>query len=77
MVDITGLTQEEFDDVQPALTIMLRMAKVRADAARDQLCNSRCSDYNEYLKRFYKLEACDEALADLIHLKERGKEPLK
>lgn len=77
MAETFGLSPEELQDASTGLTLGIKIARGYADDAREKLCKHKAKSYDEYLQLFHRVETCENLLADLIHLKDKGKDPLK
>lgn len=76
-IDPFKLSREELQDADAGLTLGIKIARTFADGARRKLCEQQANSYDEYLKLFQKVRVCEDLLADLTHLREKGKDPLK
>lgn len=71
------LSPEELQDASTGLTLGIKIARRFADEARQRLCEHKAKSYDEYLQMYHRVEVCESLLADLTHLKDKGKDPLK
>lgn len=71
------MSTEELQDASAGLILGIKIARRYADGARETLCTRKANSYDEYLQLYQRVQVCEELLADLTHLKDKGKEPLR
>lgn len=76
MVDVSGLNAEQFEDFAAGLSFAIRTLKEQRENADEHLLRKKAASYEEYLQKFYKVQAYDEVIADLETLKTRRKESI-
>jgi len=76
LVDVKGLSQEEFDDFAAGLSYAIRVLREKAKVADDALLSQRAIDYNEYLKKFTRAQTLSELVAELEDLKKTRRDKI-
>lgn len=74
VVDISGLSEEQFEDFSSGLTVAINVLKGMYKDASDKLLRNKASSYDDYLQKFQNVQVIDTLIGDLQHLKDRRKE---
>jgi hypothetical protein len=74
VVDITGLSEEQFEDFAGGMTVAINQLKKMHIDAVNILIRNKASSYDDYLLKFHKVQVIDMLIGDLQHLKDKRKE---
>ena len=74
VVDISGLSEEQFEDFAGGMTVAINVLKGMHKDAANILLRNKASSYEDYLLKFQKVQVLDTLIGDLQHLKDKRKE---
>lgn len=73
MVDVSGLTQEQFEDLGGGLSLAIRTLTGMQKDAEDILLQQRAASYDDYLRKFEKVQTIRAVVQDLNHIRKQAK----
>ena len=77
MPDLSGLTNEEFDDLAAGLGPAIKRLEGMLKDAENELLGTKAKTYEEYLQKIYKVDAVSSVLGDLQSIRKSKREALK
>lgn len=76
MPDTEGLSAEEFEDFASGINYAIRRLKEDRASADQKLLTNKATSYDDYLQKFFKVQAYNDVIADLEGIIKRRKATL-